>query len=220
MPEELVNLLKPITDLFPSGMQEFLNGGGWWIVIGVIGLILLLIVLAIITALWRLVFRRKKAVPPEPLDKLVEDLSKYRPPAGPPGLRRLLVEGVPARLCLVVLAPVGKDSRVDPDAAEMLLEHVIHGLGAVFKHDRPPVRIWPAQLSNEGFAVIFQRLIKKPEPEGKKSHWTMVAGRNPPGKVPILVGLCLYTDEPTTLGRLNVKSDRWGDVLRVKGREA
>ncbi len=86
-------------------------------------------------------------------------------------------------------------------------------------HDRPQVRIWPAQLSNHGFTVTFQRLVKKPEPDGKRSYWTLLAGRNPPGRLPILVGLALYTDEPTTLGRLIVEPDRWGDVLRVRARD-
>jgi hypothetical protein len=219
MQEELNSLLKPISDRLPQGIADYLNGGGWWIVLSVLALVLLLILLAVAGAIYRLLFRRQRLVPPDPENRLREDLAAYPPPSGPAGPRRLLVEGMPARLRLVVLAPVGKEARIDPAATELLLEHVVRGLGEVVRHDRPQVRVWPAQLSNQGFSVTFQRLVKKPEPEGKRSRWTLVAGRNPPGRLPLLVGLALYTDQPTTLGRFNLEPDRWGDVLRVRARD-
>jgi hypothetical protein len=218
MTEELNSFLKPVTDLLPQGVQDFLNGGGWWVVLGVLALIVLLILLALVGAVWRALFARKRP-PPDLEAKLREDLATYPPPAGPSGPRRLTVEGVPGRLRLIVLAPVGKESRIDPAAAELLLDHVVQGLGAIIKHDRPQVRVWPQQLSNQGFGVVFHRAIRKPEPEGKPSRWTLIAGRTPPNRPPLLIGLVLYTDQPTKLGRLTIEPDRWADVLRIKTRE-
>jgi hypothetical protein len=43
--------------------------------------------------------------------RLDEDLANFVPPPGLPGPRRLFIEGVPARLRLVVVAPLGKAFR-------------------------------------------------------------------------------------------------------------
>src|SRR5271170_7447220 len=71
---------------------------------------------------------------------LREDVATYPPAPGSPGSRQLLIQGVPVRLRLVVLAPAGK-SFVDPDAAVDLLNQVAQGLGAVAQVDKPRVRI-------------------------------------------------------------------------------
>jgi hypothetical protein len=219
MPEEMQSFLKPVTDLFPEGVQEFLNSGGWWAVLGVLALIVLLVLLALVAAVWRTLFRRKQPPLPDPEAKLQEDLATYVLPEGLPNLRRLTIEGVPARLRLIVLAPVGKDARIDPTATGMLLDSVLHGLGGIIQDEQPTVRIWPPQLSNQGFSVIFHRVVKKPEPEGQLSRWALIAGRTPPHRPPLLIGLALYTDAPTRIGRLTIEPDRWSDVLRIKTRD-
>src|SRR5690242_16346366 len=195
-----------LNDLLPPAARSFLDQGGWWLVYGLAALLALAVLLILVAAVGRL-FRRR---PPTDLDAgLREDLASYPHPPGAPGPRRLLVEGHPARVRLLVIAPVGKQARVDAAQAEPLLEHVRRGLGAAAQHDRPRVRVWPAQLSHQGFAVKFHRLTERPEPDGRPSHWALLAGRARVGQHYILLGLALWTDEPTTLGRLTLEPDQW-----------
>jgi len=44
----------------------------------------------------------------------------------------------------------------------------------------------------------------------------LVAGRAQTGSQAILLGLALWTDEPTTIGRLSIDTYQWLDVLRIK----
>jgi hypothetical protein len=120
----------------------------------------------------------------------------------------------------VVVAPVGKQAQLDAANAEPLLEHVRRGLGAAAQQDRPRVRVWPPQLSHQGFAVKFHRLTEKPEPDGRPSRWALLAGRARVGQHYILLGLALWTDEPTTLGRLTLEPDQWPLVLNVRTGES
>ena len=199
-----------LNDLLPPPARNFLDQGGWWLVFGVAVLLVLLFLLVLAARL----FRRRPA--PDLDAGLREDLASYPPPPAAAGARRLLVEGHPARVRLVVLAPVGKQAQLDAAKAEPLLEHVRRGLGATAQHDRPRVRVWPPQLSHQGFAVKFHRLTQKPDPDGRPSHWALLAGRARVGQHYILLGLALWTDEPTTLGRLSLEPDQWPLVLNVR----
>src|SRR5262249_55514705 len=91
------------------------------------------------------------------------------PPAPPPaGPRPLPLAGIAARVRLVVLAPAGNQAEaIEASAAEALLDQVLHGLGGVARVDKPRVRVWPAQLSSQGFAPTFHRVVAKPDAEGK-----------------------------------------------------
>jgi hypothetical protein len=206
-----------LNDLLPPAARNFLDQGGWWVVYGVAAL-LVLIVLLILVGLVRRLFGRRPA--PDLDVGLREDLAGYPPPPGAPPARRLLVEGHPARVRLVVIAPVGKQVQVDPANAEPLLEHVRRGLGAAAQHDRPRVRVWPPQLSHQGFAVKFHRLTATPDQEGRPSHWALLAGRARVGQHYLLLGLALWTDETTTLGRLTLEPDQWPLVLNVRKEES
>ena len=203
-----------LNDLLPPPARDFLGHGGW-ILLLIVAASLVLLILALVVA--RL-FRRRPA--PDPDAGLREDLASYPPPPGAPGARRLLVEGHPARVRLVVVAPVGKLAQIDAAQAEPLLEHVRRGLGAAAQQDRPRVRVWPAQLSHQGFAVKFHRLTAKPDADGRPSHWALLAGRARVGQHYILLGLALWTDEPTTLGRLTLEPDQWPLVLNVRTGES
>jgi hypothetical protein len=145
-----------------------------------------------------------------------EDLAAYPPPPGKPGPRRLLVEGVPARIRLVVIAPVGKQAQVNAGKAEPLLEHVLRGLGEVARHDKPRVRVWAPQLSHQGFAVTFQRLTQKPDPDGRPSRWVLLAGQARVGAHFLLLGMALLADEKTSIGRRTLGPEEWTSVLRIK----
>lgn len=197
-------------DLLPEGpARDFADQGGWVLALVVAGSLALLVLIVLI----RRAFRRQ-GPPPDPDAGLREDLAAYPPAPAVPG-RQLLVNGYPGRLRLVVLAPIGRETQVEAANAEPLLEHVLHGLGGVARRDRPRVRVWPAQLSHHGFPVKFQRLTDRPEPDGQPSHWALLAGRARVGQHFLLLGLAVWTEEPTHLGRLTLEPDRWPVVLRV-----
>ncbi len=110
---------------------------GWLLLIIVLGILLVgaLIVLAILAVFIRVVFGRGKAKPLAP--SLEEDLATYPPAPTSSGDRRLMVEGVPVRLRLVVIAPAGKLSEFDPEQLEPTLEQILPGLGQICKYDKP-----------------------------------------------------------------------------------
>src|SRR5439155_24645486 len=147
---------------------------------------------------------------------LEENLATYPPPPGSPGPRRLLVEGEPVRLRLVVVAPVGRQTSLDAGEVESLLEHVQRGLGAIAQKDRPRVRVWPPQLSNDGFVVSFQRLTRRPEPEGRPSRWVTVAGQVQAGSKKVLLGMAVLADEINSVGHVMLKPDEWAQTLQIK----
>jgi hypothetical protein len=149
------------------------------------------------------------------MSKFAEKLGEYPRPSGFPGNRRILLEGLPVRVRLVVLAPVGKTD-IDVVNAEAILDQVIRGFGPVAGKDKPRVRVWPAQLSNAGFAPTFHRLVQSPDADRGQSRWVKVAGQARMGQRPVLLGLALYADEPTNKGEMTLQPDQWPEVFRVQ----
>src|SRR5215831_18269286 len=84
-----------------------------------------LVLLALLLVLIRILFGRRKATPKAP--DLEEDLGTYPPLKASGGDRRLVVEGVPVRLRLVVLAPAGSQGEVDEANIEVTLERIVPG---------------------------------------------------------------------------------------------
>jgi hypothetical protein len=203
-----------VKSLPEGGARDFIQGSGWYLVLSVAGLIILLILWALLRSL----FRRKE---PEEvrLPNLEEDLSQYPEPKPSTGDRQLRVEGVPVRMRLVVVAPAGKDDEVHADDVERMLESVVPGLGDICKGDKPRIKVWPRQLSYEGFTKHFQRNMLVPEPAGMQSRWVLLGGRAKLGKQQIMLGLALQAVKPTTLGRRTVEAHEWPTVLRVRVRE-
>jgi hypothetical protein len=208
-PQWLLNAL-------PEGGQEFLKSGGWWGLLGLAALLLLLLLWGLASRFVGL-FRRRPEVPAA-VD-LQEQLASY--PALPPstGDRRLLVEGVPVRLRLVVAAPAGIGTKINREAIETLLDHVRPGLGGIAAQDQPCIRIWPAQLSYEGFANTFHSNTVVPEGEKKPTPWVLLAGRAIVGNNQVMLGLGLLALAPTTVGRRTLKAHEWDTVLRVRVRD-
>lgn len=217
--DELRETLRPLTEWMPPDVRGLLAVEVWWLIFLVAALLALLVLGHLVRALWRGAFRRKKS--PSDWDRELRiNLDEDCPlPVRPPGERVLTVYHLPVRLRLVVLAPAGKEVDVDATAVERLLERLLPGLGGVAAHDRPLIRVWEPQLSHHGFINAFHRRTRKREPEGEPSRWVLVAGRTQSGRQPVLLGLGLWADEPSTVGRLNLEPRQWLDVLRLRPAE-
>ena len=120
------------------------------------------------------------------------------------------------RLRLVVVAPPGKDAEVDALAVEKLLDATLPGLGGIAANDKPRIRVWPKQLSQQGFVATFHRCTLRSEPEGEPSRWILVVGRAMVGRQAVLLGLGLWAGEANTIGRLTLEPHQWLDVLRLR----
>lgn len=209
--DALHRLLDALQSVLPDAVPA-------WLVLAAALLVVLLVALWVRSLVRRLLgwlFGRGKT--PDDWDRELRlDLDMCPLPAGPPGDRRLTVYHQPARLRLVVVAPVGKVSDVDALAVEKMLDHVVPGLGAAARHDKPLIRVWPTQISQHGFHAAFHRNTPKAGGKGEPSRWVLLAGRAQVGRQPVMLGLGLWTDEPTTLDRLTLEQPhQWLDVLRL-----
>jgi hypothetical protein len=213
--DELRSTLRPLTDWLPSNVRDLVAVEAWWLIFAVVGLVLLLIVGYVLRGMWRGVFARKEPKPDWDRELRI-DLDQCPLPVRPPRERMLTVYHLPVRLRLVVVAPGGKEVDVDTTHVEHLLDRVLPGLGAIMNRDRPGVRIWPPQLSHQGFLAAFQRNTHKREPEGEPSRWVLVSGRALLGRQTVLLGLGLWAEEANALGRLTLEPHQWLDVLRLR----
>jgi hypothetical protein len=213
--EELKKTLAPATDSLPSGVRDFLDSGGWWIVAGVVGMVVLLLFWAIVDRLLRRLFRRRTSGD-NWAKGLDEDLASYPALTRPAGNQRLTVYHLPVRLRLVVVAPAGTETHVDMENVNQVLDQVVPGLAAIAANDQPRIRTWPPQLSQQGFTFSFQRHTRRPEPEGQPSSWLLVAGRAQVGRQSVLLGLALWMEKPSTMSNVVLEPHQWLDVVRIK----
>jgi hypothetical protein len=209
------NLLKPLIQLFPDSMQELMNS-----TIGVIAL--LLVILAVVAIVGAVILKVLKGalagknVPAQREKSQELDLDECPTPAKVPPDERLVVQGVPVRLRLVVVAPAGSESDLDLSKIGSLLDRAVPGLSKQYLHDRPTVKTWPMQVSHKGFAPTFFRKTGMSETKGQVSRWVLLAGRCVVGKKSFLLGLGLWADKPCTVGQLSVDADRWADICRLR----
>jgi len=160
--------------------------------------------------------RRRKPEPPPRLPSIeVQGLSTAGPLPGPPVLE---FYHLPVRLAAVLLAPVGRARELPPpQQIPELLDAVIPGLGKVFIKHRPIVRLWPSQLSPRGFSHGFFTHAPLPGDAGKGTPWCSVAGVFKHKDQPMVVGMVMRTDSPTSLGQTIVENEtKWLDALRIR----
>jgi hypothetical protein len=211
--DQLNRFLDPLIELLPPELQEY-----WPLLIFVPALLILLpIAWYQRRALKALIVRPFRPIKPQP--KLDEDLSTYPAPSFGLARRRLMIEGVPARIRLVVLAPAGTGERIEEKGIKDMLNRVLWGLGAIVEQDQPQIRIWPPQLSSHGFPAVFHRLVHTKEADTEPSRWILLGGATPPRPRTVLLGIGLWTDEPTTLGRLSMEPRDWALSLHVQNVE-
>src|SRR6516164_3694519 len=142
--DQVTHFLDPLIEQLPPELQEY-----WPLLIFVPALLILLpIAWYQRRALRALIVRPFRPIKPVP--KLDEDLASYPPPALQPSRRRLMVEGVPVRIRLVVVAPAGIGENIEEKSLKDTLNRVLWGLGVIMEQDQPQVRIWPPQLSSHG----------------------------------------------------------------------
>ena len=134
----------------------------------------------LLLAILLVALRRRGKKPVNLEGGLGEDLSQYPPAPDDAGPRRLAVHGRPVRLRLVVVAPAGKQAFAGDGEVESLLDGVLRGLGQVARQDRPRIRIWPPQLSQQGFAPTFFRLMRCPDPAVRRRTGSWQRGRRGP----------------------------------------
>jgi hypothetical protein len=132
------------------------------------------------------------------------------PPPPKPGARGLEVNGVAARIRLIVLAPAGNVQQITMEKVDGFLDGAIRGLSQVAKYDKPRIVIWPAQLSLPGFAPTFHRNVSVPG-----SEWIKIAGPVEVSGKPVLLGMALLADEETDLGEIDVQGSEWVDAIDV-----
>ena len=213
--DDIRDALSPLTDWIPSDVRGLLPVEVWWLIEFTAALLLLLLLGLLVRAVWRALFGRKP--PKEDWDRhLRVQLDECPLPVRPPGVQWLYIYHLSVRLRLVVLAPPGKDAEVDALAVEKLLDRILPGLGGIAANDRPRIRVWPKQMSGQGFIASFHRCTVKSEPEGEPSRWVLVTGRAMVGRQAVLLGLGLWAGEPNAIGRLTLEPHQWLDVLRLR----
>jgi hypothetical protein len=206
--DEVRAKLQPAIDQLPEAWREY-----WWAIAlaaGAVAVLLLWLVVRLVLG----PYTRRRPRPATGEEHLRIDLGQFPPAASGGGARRVMVEGVPARVRLVVLAPLGQYAL--PDDPDGLLDRVLPGLAAAARADGATVRVWPAQVSRAGFAPKFHALVDSPDPPGRPSRWVLAAGPVRTGPSQYSLGLALEADEPCYLGRLTVTPDRWPWLLRIQ----
>jgi hypothetical protein len=220
--EELKEITAPVTKHLPEPVQNFLEQGGWWWILGGLTLLALLWLRSIIRKLSgarrpaRKMKGKKKragalpAIQREELALIGEGFTEVGP-------NRVVVKGVPARLRLVVLSMGTKGGGgLSEDMADRVLDWIKDGLAAVASYDSPGVRVWPPYYSADGFATALPSFVPVPAGTGAKSHWVLLAGPVRMGRLIIHVGLLLFTEEANSLRFIKVKGERWLDALTIE----
>lgn len=203
---------KEVTDFLPENLRAYalyILGGAICI-----GALFLLIIFA---GILRLLFGGKQRKPDDRRD-LTEDLASYPDLKTSSGDRQLRAEGTPVRLRLVVIAPAG-NTEINLEQMPQLLEEIVSGLGEIYKHDKPRVKVWPTQVSYQGFATFFHSHTPTGAGEKEQTRWVKVAGRVRFGKQQYMLGLALQSIKPNTIGRRTVDAHEWSNVLRVRVRD-
>jgi hypothetical protein len=219
--QELKESVAPLTRHLPQPVQDFLDQGGWWLVLGVCAVLALLWVRLMVRKLRGVVRplkrkrgKKRRARAPAPLRENLKLLGEGFTDVGP---RRLVVKGVPARLRLVVLSMGTQGGGgLSEDMADRVLDWIKNGLAEVAAHDGPGVRVWPPFYSADGFATALQSNVSIPEPPGMKSHWVLMAGSVRMGRLVIHVGLLLHAEDANSLRLIKVKQEQWLDSLTIE----
>jgi hypothetical protein len=222
--EDLKEVAAPVTKHLPEPVQNFLDDGGWWLILGICAFLALLWLRSMLRKLRGVGhgFRRKKKKGKKKRARAapaIEQIELQLVGEGytDEGPRRLVVKGMPARLRMVILSMGTKGGQsLSEDMADRILDWIKRGLAEVASYDYPGVRVWPMFPSADGFANALQAHVPIPQAKGAKSNWVLIAGSVQMGRAIIHVGMVLYTEEKSSLRFIKVKDERWLDVLSIE----
>ena len=219
--EPIKTASAPYTKHLPAAVQEFLDDGGWW-------LVLLALAVAVgfwLRALWRRLrraaFRKSrrhgKRRGRDKDSPLVIDLDLISDAFTDPGPQQITVRGQPGRLRLVILAPspnyVGD---LLPEMADSLLDWLQPGLGEILDADNPRRLVWPRHLSLDRFVPRFHQLVQIPEAKGRRSPWMLISGAARLGRQTVFIGLAVFLDKTSYQREIQVEKEKWNGVLGVQ----
>jgi hypothetical protein len=217
--EPIKEACAPYTKYLPAAVQEFLDDGGWWLV---------LIALAVVAGFWlramgrrlrRIVFssRRRKRRARGKESPLTIDLDLVSDAFTDPGPRQITVRGQPGRLRLVVLAPspsyIGD---LEPEMADSLLDWLHPGLGDILESDKPRRVVWPRHPSLDRFVQMFHKLVQIPEAKGRRSPWMLISGSTRLGRQTVFLGLAVFLDKTSYQRTIQVAREKWDEVLGMQ----
>ncbi len=208
---EQQNWLEKWWQTFKDWVQQAAKGDGSMAAVLLIGIVLL----ALLLVLLRRLFRRTRTPISGP--DLTEDLAQYPPPPAQTAGRTLTLYNMPVRLRLIVVAPLGYEaSQIEADVPT-LLDRILPGLGRFVYADMPRVRVWPTQLSHQGFHAAFRRWAVIPDEPHEPSRWVLAMGRILVERRPIGIGMALLANQENTLGRVVLEQpQQWMDGLRIR----
>jgi hypothetical protein len=213
--QPLYDFLQPVTKHLPVPAQDFLNAGGWpAILLG--GTLLALYWPRIHRGRKHHVHHHQKHHPTngsQPRDQLAL-IGDAMTTLGP---RQITVNGMPARLRLVVMAPASRKTTAMPTEAHAeLLEAILPGLQEIATFDFPRVETWPDHQARDRFRATLEKSVKFPERIGEPSPWIIVAGEALLPQGPVHWGLGLYTNEPTAYRIIEVPSGQSASILGIR----
>ncbi len=215
--ESVSKAAEPVTRHLPSGVNQFLDHqGGWLILIGLAFVITVLYLRHIVNRVRKLMKRKGRKASDnwnKELSFALADLGTNLHPSGP---IQASVQGIPARLRYVALCAGGKDVEpLNENSLEGVLDQILAGLYDAVSPDEPYVKVWETTYGGTlGFAAMFHHLVVIPGPKDKASKWALVAGTvkfGPTEKVHL--GLAFELARPASLRNVTVKDGKWLETI-------
>ena len=175
--------------------------------------LLVFIVLVFLTRRVVKLFRKPKEI--SLVDPLrVVDLSAE--PLGKNERADLKVHNLPARLGVVVLAPLGRLDLPDDEEIPNILDGLVPGLGKFVADDTPIVRSWPNQVSVGGFANNLALHMQVGGKDLTETPWCLVAGKTKRPDGLLLVTLALAAEASNRLGVVRLDDEsQWMQAIQV-----
>ena len=175
--------------------------------------LLVLVVLVFLTRRVVKLFRKPKDIslvdPLRVVDLSAETLGKNE-------RTDLKVHNLPARLGVVVLAPLGRLDLPDDEEIPNILDGLVPGLGKFVADDTPIVRSWPNQVSVGGFANNLALHMQVGGKDLTETPWCLVAGKTKRPDGLLLVTLALAAEASNRLGVVRLDDEsQWMQAIQV-----
>jgi hypothetical protein len=208
---------EPYTQYLPPAAQEFLDDGGWWLVLAALALVVAFWLRAMWRRCRRVLFGRKRRRKRPKESPLGIDLDLVADAMTDLGEQQITVRGQAGRLRLIVLAPAPSYvGDLEAEMADSLLDWLQPGLGDVVTADFPRRLVWPRHPSLDRFEQMFEQLVQIPEVKGRRTPWTMISGAAHLGRQSVYLGLAVYLDKTTYHRHIHVEKEKWNEVLGVQ----